>query len=78
MHLLRVLVLLMFAFFLSNCASSQLKNATSGATGCLPDEVEIIRGNPQHWLAKCEGKLYVCSGMGGSVNCTERKPRQRN
>ncbi len=60
---------------LTGCATTgEMKSATSGATGCEPNRVKILKDYGRGaWKAKCDGKIYVCSAIGGSVNCKQKK-----
>jgi hypothetical protein len=45
--------------------TDQLKTATSGHTGCTPEQITIsnrrFSGGGELWDATCNGKVYLCS-----------------
>jgi hypothetical protein len=61
---LRLLPLLLLA----GCAAStaSLQSSSSGEIGCSPSDISIsdyrLNAYTSSWTAKCNGKVYFCSG----------------
>ena len=54
----------------------QLKIASAGHTGCLPDDNELsnvsLSGDGSGiWNATCKGKVYLCSAVGSAGSYAE-------
>jgi len=47
------------------CVTDELKTATAGHVGCIPEQITIsnrhIEAGGQLWDATCNGKTYLCS-----------------
>jgi hypothetical protein len=73
------LVTVIFAVMLSATAcvplTDQLKTASAGHTGCVPEQLKIsnIRsaGGGLLWNATCNGKTYLCSEVASGKSSAE-------
>jgi hypothetical protein len=56
---------------------NDLKTISAGHTGCSPEQLTISNlqhlgtfGNDETWNATCDGKVYLCSGVGAGPKST--------
>ena len=71
---LRAVALAGFALTTTACQTAimnDLKTASAGHTGCTPDQITISNhtgsvGYNETWNATCNGKVYLCSGVGNA------------
>lgn len=76
---MKKLFCLLLPLLLSGCTTvGKMQSASAGPTGCSPQAIEISNhqsgfNSPETWEAKCDGKKYICSAFGFSVNCSPSK-----
>lgn len=55
-----------------------LKSASSGYVGCTPEEITILRDDPEFgsraWELSCHGRRWMCSGAGQTMSCRPLNP----
>jgi hypothetical protein len=74
--LIRHVALAGFVLAATACQSmgeDALKTISAGHTGCTPDQITLSNyqhigtlGTDETWNATCNGKVYLCSGVGAS------------
>jgi hypothetical protein len=72
--LIRPVALAGFVLAATACQSTienNLKTISAGHTGCTPEQLTISNhqhigtfGSDETWNATCNGKVYLCSGVG--------------
>jgi hypothetical protein len=73
-HILLTALVLAAMTACQSMVMDQLKTASAGHTGCTPDQITISNltshdtflSPGETWNATCNGKLYLCSAVGGT------------